>query len=457
MVIKKFHRKLSRYLPLTRVDPPFRLAVEAYKYIKRKFDEESPTIPSQDPGLESSTAQSQPPAVISSTSSSPRTNTPTNMSIEMIDDDMKATENENSEIAEVSVKTETPTEIGNSPCVVEFEFDDIEEVENSQKLAPNLDFPPPSSADTIAENPENDPDFEISPRKAHIKSSNRNVSNRSCDFCGFIAKTAYDLKRHIRTHTGEKPFRCDYCKKAFSDASSMRRHRKSFCAMVKYFDAKDRGEVDLDNEFEINNQQQNQQRQGPSSLPLNLPENITRPTHSPFGMPSNTVCDLCGKNFSSKSALKQHILIHSGEKPFKCNFCNKSFNDGSSMRRHRRNFCELAKSYFANMDKPTNFLPSTSSTVASSDGGYSVKIEAIGEADDEAPKYKSNEERLAALRAETAAKDAYKLTCYICDKKFLNPSKLQRHMRVHTGEKPFKCDFCDKVGFQSRFLDLNLF
>ena len=81
--------------------------MEAYKYIKSKFDEESLKIPSSDPGLESGTAQSQPPAVISSTSSSPRTNTPTNMSIEMVDDDMKATENEISGIAEVSVKTET--------------------------------------------------------------------------------------------------------------------------------------------------------------------------------------------------------------------------------------------------------------------------------------------------------------------------------------------------------------
>lgn len=38
---------------------------------------------------------------------------------------------------------------------------------------------------------------------------------------------------------------------------------------------------------------------------------------------------------------------------------------------------------------------------------------------------------------------ARKYPCYLCAKVFLCPSKLKRHVRIHTGEKPFKC-YCGK-------------
>ncbi|KAJ7683463.1 hypothetical protein B0H17DRAFT_1014362 [Mycena rosella] len=50
------------------------------------------------------------------------------------------------------------------------------------------------------------------------------------------------------------------------------------------------------------------------------------------------VCSACGKKFHRASTLRNHLHIHTGEKPFRCPFesCGRSFNVQSNMRRHMR-------------------------------------------------------------------------------------------------------------------------
>jgi KRAB domain-containing zinc finger protein len=46
----------------------------------------------------------------------------------------------------------------------------------------------------------------------------------ACPFCGKVMKSKRDTQRHIRTHTGFKPYVCKICNCAFNDGSNLNRH-----------------------------------------------------------------------------------------------------------------------------------------------------------------------------------------------------------------------------------------
>jgi len=48
-------------------------------------------------------------------------------------------------------------------------------------------------------------------------------------------------------------------------------------------------------------------------------------------------CDICSKAFIDNAALKRHMMIHTGLKPFQCSDCGKQFTMGHKLAEHRRN------------------------------------------------------------------------------------------------------------------------
>lgn len=46
------------------------------------------------------------------------------------------------------------------------------------------------------------------------------------------------------------------------------------------------------------------------------------------------ICNICNTSFAQQGNLLRHLRIHSGDKPFKCNACSYSSSDPSNLKRH---------------------------------------------------------------------------------------------------------------------------
>ena len=49
-------------------------------------------------------------------------------------------------------------------------------------------------------------------------------SLHTCSICGYQSDRKANLEQHLRVHTGERPFKCELCSKAFTQRSTLKRH-----------------------------------------------------------------------------------------------------------------------------------------------------------------------------------------------------------------------------------------
>uniref|UniRef100_A0A3Q2YJV3 C2H2-type domain-containing protein n=1 Tax=Hippocampus comes TaxID=109280 RepID=A0A3Q2YJV3_HIPCM len=137
------------------------------------------------------------------------------------------------------------------------------------------------------------------------------ASFHTCSVCGKDFPYASKLQRHLRTHSGERPFPCSMCNKRFPEKGLLMIHERvhtgekpypcTFCE--KRFASQ--GELRLHRRTHTGE----------------------RPYH----------CSICLKSFSRHWHLKTHLdRTHTGERPYQCSFCDKRFALSGTLVRHER-------------------------------------------------------------------------------------------------------------------------
>ncbi|KAK2919837.1 zinc finger protein 408 [Channa argus] len=193
--------------------------------------------------------------------------------------------------------------------------------------------------------------------RAH-QMSHRGERPFSCPHCEKSYGLKRDLREHMVLHTGEKPYTCEHCGKAFARRPSLRIHRLLYCSRTIYTQLP-KVQCTVCDKLLANS----------GSLRNHMKLHTGEKPH---------ICQHCGKCFSQKGNLESHLRIHNGEKPYPCTECNQSFSQKPELRRHM---------------------------FSHTGGGF---------------------------------------LCSYCGKSLRDPHSLKSHERLHTGERPHRCPLCGK-------------
>lgn len=237
-----------------------------------------------------------------------------------------------------------------------------------------------------------------------------------CGYCDRQFSCKSNLDRHVRLHTGQKPYTCQDCSEGFQNRSEYTKH-KNTCST---FTAK------------------SEPPKPETSVPMTADSNIG----------DSYPCYICRQTFDTMNKLQLHRRSH---EEFSCRRCGKSFNGGIALSNHLRthNFdgfkrysCKICKKTFSNV---TSLVSHKRFHTMREHAAAATTATAVAATKTTPSPVVS---KPAVMNVNVSHSNGY--NCTVCKKWVKTQSVLRRHMTSHTKLKLFSCVICNiSMGYAS--------